>query len=138
MKKKLTIKNLTCIACPMGCDLEVTYTPKKIVEVKGNTCKRGITYAETEIFHPERIVTTTVHVKGARIEFVPVKTEKTIPKKLTHSVIKRAAGVTLKAPVKVGDIVIKDILGSGVNLVVTRSLKCVSQKSKKRSHKKSP
>ena len=121
----------------MGCDLEVTYTPEKIIEVKGNTCKRGITYAETEIFHPERVVTTTVRVKGARIEFVPVKTEKTIPKKLTHSVIKHASGVTLKAPVKVGDIVIKNILNSGVNLIVTRNLVCVNQKSKKRKRKKS-
>jgi len=138
MKKKLMKKNLICIACPMGCDLEVTHSPEKIIDVQGNTCKRGITYAETEIFHPERIVTTTVRVKGAEIEFVPVKTEKTIPKKLTHSIIKRASGVTLKAPVKVGDIVVKNILNSGVNLIATRNLALANPSSKKRSHRTSP
>ena len=136
MKKKPLKEDLICISCPMGCNLEVTYDDKKIIEVKGNTCKRGVQYAETEIFHPERIVTTTVRVLGAAIGFIPVKTEKTVPKELTFDVVKRACKVSLRAPVKVGDVVVKNILGTGVNLIATRSLASLLKKPKKAPKKK--
>lgn len=136
MKKKPLKEDLICINCPMGCNLEVTYDDKKIIEVKGNTCKRGIQYAETEIFHPERIVTTTVRVLGAAIPFVPVKTGKTVPKELTFDVVKRACKVSLRAPVKVGDIVVKNILGTGVDLIATRSLSSLSKEPKRTPEKK--
>ena len=136
MKKKPMKENLICISCPMGCNLEVTYDTGKIIEVKGNTCKRGIQYAETEIFHPERIVTTTVRVTGAAIPFVPVKTEKTVSKEHTFDVVKRACRVKLRAPVSLGDIVVEDILGTGVNLVATRSLARVPSKPVKKPKKR--
>jgi len=116
-------KELICINCPLGCNLEVTYDKKKIIRVKGNTCKRGEQYAEKEIFHPERIVTTTVRVKGADIPLVPVKTAQSVPKKLSFKIMKEAFSVCVEAPVKTGDVVIKDILGTGVDLVATRNLK---------------
>ncbi|MFC1643834.1 DUF1667 domain-containing protein [Candidatus Omnitrophota bacterium] len=122
MKEKPLQENLICINCPMGCNLEVTYDSHRIIEVEGNTCKRGAAYAETEIFHPERVVTTTVRVLDGAIPFVPVKTEKTVPKELTFDVVKRAYQVCLKAPVKVGDVVVKNIVGTGINLIATRNL----------------
>ena len=120
----------------MGCELNVDYTAKKIIKVEGNTCKRGITYAETEIFHPVRIVTTTVRVKDCSIPFVPVKTEKPVPKKIAFKIIQRASKITLHAPVKSGDVVIQNIMDSGVNLIATRSLARTRQKSKKILKKK--
>ncbi|MFC1479971.1 DUF1667 domain-containing protein [Candidatus Omnitrophota bacterium] len=140
MKEKSLQEKLICINCPMGCNLDVTYDSHKIIEVKGNTCKRGAVYAETEIFHPERIVTTTVRVTGGVIPFIPVKTEKTVPKELTFDVVKRAYQVCLKAPVKVGDVVVKNIVGTGINLIATRNLTCTllapSKKTKKIRRKK--
>ncbi len=115
-------KDLTCITCPMGCTLEVTYDKKHVISVTGNQCKRGETYAENEIFHPMRTVTTTVRISGADVPLLSVKTEKTVPKKLCSRVVKLASAVSVKAPVSAGDIVIKNLLDTGVNLVATRSL----------------
>ncbi len=115
-------KELICITCPMGCHLDVTYGKEKLIEVQGNTCPRGVQYAEKEIFHPERVVTTTVKISGADIALLPVKTAGTIPKELTGKVLKLAFKVDAQAPVKVGDVIIKDVLDTGVDLVATRNL----------------
>ena len=73
-------KSLICISCPLGCNLDVEYETNKIVRVDGATCKRGQQYAEKEIFAPERIVTSTVKILGASIDFLPVKTDVTVSK----------------------------------------------------------
>ncbi|MDD5084486.1 MAG: DUF1667 domain-containing protein [Candidatus Omnitrophica bacterium] len=115
-------KELICINCPMGCSLEVTYDAEKIIEVKGNDCARGKDYAAKEIFHPERIVTTTVCVKGAPIVVLPVKTEKSVPKGLAFKIVQAASKITVNAPVKAGDVIIRNVLGTGVNLIASRTV----------------
>ncbi len=114
--------NLLCTSCPIGCRLEVEHDDSTISKVTGNRCNKGLEYAENEIFHPSRIVTTTVRISGASIQLVPVKTERSVPKKLSFDVVQATSRVRLEAPVKVGDVVIKNICGTGVNLVVTRTL----------------
>ncbi len=116
-------KEIICINCPMGCSLEVTYDADKIVSVKGNECLRGKEYAAKEMFHPERIVTTTVRVKGAAVPVLPVKTARPIPKGLGFKIVQAASKITITAPVKAGDIIIKDVSGTGVNLIATRTIK---------------
>jgi CxxC motif-containing protein len=116
-------KELICINCPMGCSLEVTYDEARIVDVKGNECPRGKDYAAKEIFHPERIVTTTVRIQGAAIPVLPVKTAKSVPRKLCGDIVRAASLITVIAPVKAGDVMIKDVLGTGVDLIATRSAK---------------
>ncbi len=115
-------KELICITCPMGCCLEVTYDAEKITGVKGNDCARGKDYAAGEIFHPERIVTTTVRVKGAPIPVLPVKTEKSVPKDLSFKIVRAASKIIVNAPVRAGDIIIQNILGTNVNLIATRTI----------------
>ena len=114
-------KELICINCPMGCCLEVTYDAEKITAVKGNECPRGKDYAAKEIFHPERIVTTTVRIKGAAVPVLPVKTAKSVPKDLGSRIVQAASKITLNAPVRAGDIIIPNILGTDVNLIATRT-----------------
>ncbi len=115
-------ESLLCTSCPLGCQLEVEYSEKKILSVKGNSCKEGLEYAEKEIFHPERIVTTTVKISGASLILLPVKTEASVPKELCLKVIESASKLQVRAPVKMGEVLIRDILKSGVNLVATRSV----------------
>jgi CxxC motif-containing protein len=119
-------ETLICINCPLGCNLEVTYDKNSIIEVNGNSCKRGEEYAEKEVFHPERIVTTTVRISGAVVPLLPVKTEKSVPKDLSFKIMKCAFGVHVQAPVKVGDIIIENVLDTGVNLVATRDLASIN------------
>jgi CxxC motif-containing protein len=114
-------KELICIICPMGCRLETEYDAEKIVSVRGNECPRGKEYAAKEIFHPERIVTTTVHIRGASIPVLPVKTSLSVPKDLGPGIVRAASKITIDAPIGTGDIIIRNILGTGANLVATRT-----------------
>lgn len=115
-------KEIICISCPMGCSLEVTYDPDKIINIRGNECPRGKEYAAKEIFRPERIVTTTVRVKGAAIPTLPVKTARSVPKDLGRKIVQAASTITVTAPVKAQDVIIEDILNTGVSLIATRTV----------------
>ena len=115
-------EELICIICPLGCQLLVEYDQKQVLQVEGNRCKRGIEYAEKEIFHPERIVTTTVRITGASVPLLPVRTDRGIPRDITLEIVKEASKLTATAPVVLGDILAENILNTGANLVATRSL----------------
>lgn len=116
------MRELTCIGCPMGCLLEVTIEDGKVTDVKGNTCLRGKTYAEKECTNPTRIVTSSVKVKDGEIAAVSVKTEADIPKSKIFKCVEELRGVVIPAPIKVGDVVAKDIAGTGVNIIATKSV----------------
>lgn len=113
--------NLVCIVCPVGCQLEVTKDGDEIT-VSGNACKRGPEYAKNEIVNPVRVLTTTVCVEGAKINRIPVKTKGDIPKGKLFDAMELINKTVIKAPVKVGDVVIENILDTGVDVVTARSL----------------
>jgi CxxC motif-containing protein len=115
-------KSLICISCPLGCSLDVEYDADHVIKVDGATCKRGDKYAEKEIFNPERVVTSTVRITGAPIDFLPVKTDRTVSKKVMTKIMEEVFRINVKTPVKVGDVLCKNIAGSGADLVATRSL----------------
>lgn len=117
-----TEKRLTCISCPVGCRLEVKHTAGKIVSIAGNRCNRGIAYAEKEVFHPERIVTTTVRITGGTVPLLPVKTAAPVAREKAAGVVRAASRLTVAAPVKRGELVARDIAGSGADLVATRTV----------------
>ncbi|MFQ5999219.1 MAG: DUF1667 domain-containing protein, partial [Candidatus Bathyarchaeia archaeon] len=83
----------TCIVCPVGCQIGLIAEDEKIVEIVGGECKLGEEYAIKEFTNPERILTTTVRVKGGTLPLLPVRTEKPIPKKLITSCMKKLADV---------------------------------------------
>lgn len=111
---------MICVSCPIGCPIEVEVGEKgEVVSVKGNTCKRGITYAQSEITNPVRSLTTTVKLSGGRRPVVPVKTACPFPKELMLEAMKVINKTELKAPVRIGDIAVKNILNTGIDIVVT-------------------
>ncbi len=113
-------RELTCIVCPKGCQLVVELDGKNVISVTGHTCKRGLTYAETECTAPMRTLTTTAAVAGGGV--VPVKTDRTIPKELLFDCMKAVNEVRVPADAKLGDIVIENVLGTGANIVTTRNV----------------
>ena len=117
---------LICIACPQGCTLTVEHDRTAIVSITGNGCQRGIPYAEAEIFHPERLVTTTVRIDGAAIPLLPVKTSRAIPKGKVPAVLAELTKLRVQAPIAAGDILLRDIGGTGADVVATRSLPTAS------------
>ena len=110
------IKTLTCIECPMGCEIEVTMNDGKVVSLKGNNCPRGELYAEAEIVCPKRVVTSTVRAENG--EMIPVKTDKPVRKNAIFEVMKKINATTCKMPVRLGDVLVENICDDA-NLIVT-------------------
>ena len=112
---------LTCIGCPMGCQLTVELEDGKFVSVTGNTCKRGVDYAKDEIAAPTRMVTSVVPVADRKAPLC-VKTERAIPKELIYPCLEAIRQADVKVPVTIGDVIVPDVCGTGVNVVATRNL----------------
>ena len=111
--------NIICTLCPMGCHLAVD---EQNFAVTGNQCNRGIDFGRSELQNPVRVVTSTVKINGAVHRRLPVKTAAAIPKHLIHDAMRLLDDVELTAPVKIGQVVIKDIYGTGVPFVASRSM----------------
>ena len=115
------MKELTCIGCPRGCTLKIERDGDGW-SVTGNTCPRGDAYARKECTHPARTVTGTVRVTGGLLPVVSVRTRGDVPKERVLDVARALCRVQLTAPVQAGDVVIPNVLGTGVDVVATRSV----------------
>lgn len=115
-------KIMNCIMCPMGCEMTVTVEDGKVTDVKGNTCPRGVKYANDEITAPKRMLTSTVRIEGGLLPLLPVVSASVLPKESILDCAAYLRGVTVKAPVKTGDVVVKDILGLGVDIIASRDM----------------
>ena len=115
-------RELICIGCPMGCALTVELEGNEVISVIGNTCKRGDDYARKEVTNPTRIVTSTVKVANGVLAAVSVKTEKDIPKGRIFDCVRALKDVTVTAPVHIGDVIMKDVAGTGVNVIATKDV----------------
>lgn len=116
---------IICITCPMGCTLEVTHEGKTITKVDGHACKKGLSYAEAELTDPRRMVPSTVKVRGGVHPLVPVCTAAPIPKPLIFDLLAELRRVELRAPVQIGQVVVEDAFGTGVDVLATRNLPAV-------------
>ncbi|MFL0247294.1 DUF1667 domain-containing protein [Candidatus Clostridium stratigraminis] len=116
-------KELTCIGCPLGCSLEVEVDNGQVVKVSGNSCNIGHEYGIKECMNPSRIVTTTVLVENGQDSVVSVKTENDIPKDKIFDCIKALKDIKVKAPINIGDVIVPNILNTGVNIVATKNVK---------------
>ena len=111
---------ITCIACPNGCDITVSFDENgEIKALSGNKCRNGIAYATAEVTEPTRILTTSVLVENGEFKLASVKTAEPIPKKLMREAVLALMNCTVEAPVKVGDVVFENLLDTGVNVVST-------------------
>lgn len=113
--------HLTCIRCPRGCQLDVEVEDGKVLSIAGNACKRGEIYAQAEATNPLRVVTSSVPVTGSRlVRMVSVKTAGDVPKAKVRAVVEALRGITVEAPIAIGDVVVRDAAGTGIDLVATR------------------
>ena len=114
-------QTITCISCPVGCRMTVTLENGAFVSVTGNTCKRGEIYARQECVAPQRMVTAVIPVKGAAMP-LSVKTRTPIPKAMINACMHALAQLEIAAPVHLGDVVLPDVCGTGVDLIATKSV----------------
>ena len=114
-------KFLTCIGCPMGCQLTAELQNGAVTSVSGNTCKRGEDYARKECVAPMRTVTGTVRLADGRI--LPVRTAADVPKEKVFDVAAAWGAVHPAAPLAIGDVVIANVCDTGVDVVATKNVK---------------
>ena len=115
-------RELTCIGCPLGCSLTIKMENGEVVELTGNTCPRGDAYGRKEVTNPTRIVTSTVRVSGGVSAMVSCKTESDIPKGKIFEVTEALKSITLEAPVHIGDVVLSNVAGTGVDVIATKNV----------------
>ncbi|MFK5883154.1 MAG: DUF1667 domain-containing protein [Candidatus Izemoplasma sp.] len=113
-------KQMICIACPVGCHIEVDIDNG--YSVTGNQCKRGEAYGKKELTKPTRIITSTVIIDGGIHHRLPVKTNGEIPKGLIFNVMKELNHIKVTSPIKMGDIIIKNVCDTGIDIVSSRSM----------------
>lgn len=116
---RMETRSLTCVACPIGCAVTVGLEDGEAVRVSGNSCKRGEAYARAECTNPTRMLTSTVRVTGGEAALTPVKSAAPLPKRLLLACMAVINRAQLDAPIAAGDVVIKNILDTGVDIIAT-------------------
>lgn len=112
---------LICINCPRGCHLEAEQRGEEI-SVKGNACPRGYTYAYNEMTNPLRTLTTTLAIASRRCRRLPVISSAPLPKARIMDAMRELKDVSVKAPVAMGDVIVRDILGLNVDIIASKSI----------------
>ena len=112
-------RELTCIICPRGCGLKIELEDGKIQSITGNSCPRGIQYAEDECYHPMRTVTSTVRCSDGSV--LAVKTEQPIPKDKVFACMEMINSACAHLPIRIGDVIIEEVFGSRVVATENRS-----------------
>ncbi len=118
----MQVKELICIGCPLGCPLKVELEGGQVMGVTGNTCRQGDAYARKEVTNPTRIVTSSVAVEGGSLAVVSVKTREDIPKGKIFEIMEALKGVKVQAPIHIGDVVVQDVAGTGVDIIATKNV----------------
>lgn len=116
------LKEFTCIVCPNGCEIQAEIEEGKILSVKSATCKRGEEYVSQELYAPKRTIASSVIVRGGEVPLASVRTTKPIPKELIFDVMAEIKKVSVEAPVKIGQVVIADVLGTGSDIIITKDI----------------
>jgi CxxC motif-containing protein len=115
------VKVIRCIVCPTGCQIKAISKGSDIV-FEGYTCERGLEYAKQEFYEPKRILTTTIRIDDGFLPLLPVRTDKPILKDRLREALDMIAKTVIKAPVKMGDILIENILELDSNIIASRDL----------------
>ncbi len=114
-------KEIRCLVCPTGCLVNVENVNGELI-IEGHSCKRGEEYAKEEFIAPKRILTTTMQVENGFLSLIPVRSHRAIPKDRLRDTLKEIARAVVKAPIKMGDILIENVLGLEINIIATRDL----------------
>ena len=113
---------IICVACPKGCTLQVKHEDKQPLEIIGAGCRRGKDYAICELQDPRRMVASIVKVKGGLHPLVPVYTREAFPKPLIPQLAQKLREVEVRAPVKIEQVVLKNALDTGVDIITSRDM----------------
>ena len=117
-------QDYVCIACPIGCPLQLVHEGDSIQEIAGNNCKRGAKYARQEFTDPRRSLSTTIPIEGAIYARLPVKLSVPIPKEHVLEAARIVHGLSAEAPIECGQVLLTGLLGEeDVSVLACRTMK---------------
>jgi CxxC motif-containing protein len=116
------VDRLTCVLCPVGCELEVRMDAAGELQVQGNQCDKGIPFAVEEVLHPKRNLATSVPIKGTKTKMVSVRLTGPVPRDMIFPILAEISKLRPEAPVRRGEVFIADVLGTGVDVIATRTV----------------
>lgn len=115
---------VTCVICPKGCSISVNWSEengeKVIEDIKGNSCRRGWTYASSEVVHPVRVLSSTVRIRNSDLNLLPVRSRSPLPKEVLPDAMKTIKNTVVEGPVRMGDVIISDIASTGIDMIACR------------------
>jgi len=115
-------KKITCIICPIGCEIYAETKNKKDLSVTGNKCKKGELFAEKELTDPRRILTTTTSIDSEKLKRLPVRSSKPVPKDMILEMVLNIKKIKIKPSVRRGDIICKNFMNTGSNIIASRTV----------------
>ena len=115
------LREYTCIVCPNGCALTVS-DGENALTVTGALCPRGRDYAIAETENPCRNIASSVRVTGGELPLASVRLTAPIPRARIMDAMAQIRRVRLAAPVRVGQVAIRNLLGLGVDVVATKGV----------------
>jgi CxxC motif-containing protein len=121
MSESSSVDRLTCILCPIGCELEITRSERGL-DVRGNQCEKGIDFATEEVLYPKRNLATSVPVRGSQTRLVSVRLSDRVPREMIFPILREIAKLRPEPPVRRGEVLIADVLGAGVDVIATRTV----------------
>ncbi len=115
-------KEMVCIVCPMGCRMSLNTDGDGELRIEGNSCPKGRDYALNETTNPVRMLQSTVVIEGASLDRLPVRTSAPIPKEMIMGCMEQIKEIKISAPVRIGDIIMENVLRTGVDIIASRSM----------------
>jgi CxxC motif-containing protein len=122
MTERALVDRLTCVLCPVGCELEVGRDAAGAIRVEGHQCDKGVPFALEEVLRPKRNLATSVPVRGMAAKMVSVRLSAAVPREMLFPILAEIAKLRPEAPVRRGQVLLADVLGTGADVIATRTV----------------
>ena len=125
------IKKIICTTCPNGCEITADYTDRDNFSIEGNRCNRGYEFTLNECFEPKRMFTGSVRLKGSSRKMLPLRSDAPVPKEMLMDISESIRDIEVSAPLDSHQIIVKNVLGTGVDLISTMTVEIASKEAAK-------
>ena len=115
-------RTFTCIVCPNSCEITTEYEDGRVLSVEGNQCPKGRDYVTRELTDPRRTVTSSIRILHGELPLASVRLTEAVPKDRIFDVMREIGRCELQAPVTIGQVAIRDVLGLGSDVIITRNV----------------
>lgn len=121
-KPLVVTKIQTCPKCEKACSLQIDYQGSTLFSVVGHKCHQGVVFAETLLGPALKTVSASVLVNGGAYPMVAVRTSKGVTSEQALKIIQEAGRLKVDAPVRMGQVLCRNVAQTGVDLIAARAV----------------